>query len=147
LKYQEFLLDPRWLKKRKKILKRDNYCCTACGSNENLQVHHTYYLKCHVFPWSYPDDSLLTVCDKCHKHYHETHELTIKYYHSDGLSHKVNKKPKKSKKKQPKKKQDKPKEESRGNKKKAKRGFPLEKLEEKTGRLVYRKRNLIKNND
>ena len=75
--YDNLLKHPKWIRKRNKILKRDNYSCTVCGIKNNLQVHHTYYYKKNVAPWSYPDDSLLTLCDKCHHDYHYTHELTI----------------------------------------------------------------------
>jgi 5-methylcytosine-specific restriction endonuclease McrA len=73
--YHEELKDPRWDKKRKKILKRDGYKCTACGGKGELHVHHTYYVK-NYLPWAYPDDSLLTLCSLCHHNYHITHEIT-----------------------------------------------------------------------
>jgi hypothetical protein len=75
--YNELLKDIRWLKKKNKILKRDNYTCTVCKCHSNLQVHHTYYLKSHPPPWAYPDESLLTVCNDCHIKYHKEHEHTI----------------------------------------------------------------------
>jgi hypothetical protein len=74
--YRKGLDNPNWAKKRAKILKRDEYKCTACGSDKDLQVHHTYYVK-GAEPWWYPDESLLTLCGKCHHEYHEYHELTI----------------------------------------------------------------------
>lgn len=74
--YRKGLDSPRWAIKRSKILKRDGYKCTVCGSDKNLQVHHTYYVR-GAEPWGYPDDSLLTLCEKCHHEYHEYHELTI----------------------------------------------------------------------
>ncbi len=76
--YFDLLKDVRWLLKRRVILKRDNYKCTVCGSKENLRVHHTYYSGDYCMPWEYPDDSLLTLCNKCHEDYHKTHELTFK---------------------------------------------------------------------
>lgn len=90
--YYELLKDPRWTKKRQKILKRDNFKCTACGAKHNLQVHHTYYIGNHNYPWAYPDESLITLCEECHNHYHETHEIEIRKHH---VSHKPPKSPKK----------------------------------------------------
>jgi 5-methylcytosine-specific restriction endonuclease McrA len=81
--YFKLLEDPRWFKKRDKILNRDNYQCTVCGVKKNLRVHHTFYYKIFTPPWNYPNNSLLTICDSCHEFYHKTHELVI-----------VNKKPK-----------------------------------------------------
>ncbi len=90
--YYDKLKDPRWYKKRLKILKRDEYKCTVCGAKHDLQVHHTYYIGTNNPPWAYPDESLITVCKECHQHYHETHEIEIRKAH---VSHKPPKKPKK----------------------------------------------------
>jgi 5-methylcytosine-specific restriction endonuclease McrA len=84
--YAELLQDPLWAKKRNKILKRDNYTCTCCPSKNNLHVHHTYYLKGGLFPWLYPDDSLLTVCGECHDKYHREHENVILEHHPNYKS-------------------------------------------------------------
>jgi 5-methylcytosine-specific restriction endonuclease McrA len=76
--YAEKLFDPRWKKKCIKIRKRDNNQCTVCGAKKYLQVHHTFYYEDFPDPWLYPDESLLTVCRKCHREYHECHEIEIK---------------------------------------------------------------------
>lgn len=78
MSYLGDLNNPKWIKKRNQILKRDKYTCTVCGSKQNLQVHHTFYYKHLVAPWEYPNNSLLTICHDCHNNYHKTHELTIK---------------------------------------------------------------------
>jgi len=72
--YIEKLNDKRWIRKRNRIFKRDKYRCTACGGKENIQVHHNFYYSDYRDPWLYPDDSLLTVCRKCHLEFHEHHE-------------------------------------------------------------------------
>lgn len=74
--YYEQLLDERWAKKRRKIMKRDGWMCTVCGSKKDLVVHHTFY-RDGLKAWEYPDDSLLTLCQLCHHKYHAEHELTI----------------------------------------------------------------------
>jgi 5-methylcytosine-specific restriction endonuclease McrA len=62
--YSEKLKDPRWQKKRLKILDRDNWCCTCCADNESeLQVHH---LKYSGNPWEIEDELLTTLCVECH---------------------------------------------------------------------------------
>ena len=64
--YAEKLQDPRWKKKRLSILDRDGSRCVVCGSRVSLQIHHCYYVSQRM-PWEYPNDSLVTVCDDCHK--------------------------------------------------------------------------------
>lgn len=65
--YSEKLKDPRWQKKRLEIFNRDEFKCVLCGDDKSsLHIHHTYY-KNGVDIWDYPDDSLLTYCEFCHK--------------------------------------------------------------------------------
>lgn len=65
--YTELLRDPRWQKKRLKILERDNWTCRKCESKEKtLHVHHLYY-EYGKNPWEYPDLSLSTLCLECHE--------------------------------------------------------------------------------
>ena len=56
-----------WQRKRNSIVERDNYECQLCGDLEKAkQVHHLEYIVGNA-PWEYPDDSLITLCDNCHK--------------------------------------------------------------------------------
>lgn len=65
--YAKKLKDPRWQKKRLKILERDEWTCQACFQNEStLVVHHRVYLA-NTEPWDYPDDLLVTLCENCHE--------------------------------------------------------------------------------
>ena len=65
--YSEKLKDPRWQKKRLKILERDDWTCQRCKSKtETLHVHHRRYLP-NTQPWDHPDKLLLTLCDICHE--------------------------------------------------------------------------------
>lgn len=75
--YIETLLNPKWKRKRAKILKRDGGKCTVCGSKKYLQVHHTYYVEGRK-PWEYPNRSLLTLCRDCHYAFHCEHEVRVK---------------------------------------------------------------------
>ena len=72
MNYKEQYKDPRWQKKRLKVLERDEFTCFKCGSKNNtLHVHHNYYLKDHNV-WEYPDSAFNTLCEDCHslvKHY------------------------------------------------------------------------------
>ena len=77
MSYSDELLDQRWRSKRLQILKRDGFKCTVCGSLDKLTVHHTYY-RTGKRPWQYPNDALLTLCDKCHYDFHCTNETPIK---------------------------------------------------------------------
>lgn len=63
--YAKLLEDRQWKEKRRKIILRDKFC-QMCGKNGILQVHHIAYLK-GFLPWDYPDDFLITLCDRCHK--------------------------------------------------------------------------------
>lgn len=71
--YQEQLLTAEWQSRRLEILRRDNYTCQKCGAkaaNESLHVHHKGYVK-DLSPWEYPDESLVTLCESCHKIEHK----------------------------------------------------------------------------
>jgi hypothetical protein len=42
-----------------------------------LNVHHKYYQE-GLYPWEYPDDALVTYCEKCHQNLHETTQIPYK---------------------------------------------------------------------
>lgn len=66
--YQEKLSDPRWQKKRLEIFERDNWACQKCSDRSStLAIHHKWY-KRWLEPWEYPDETLITICENCHKH-------------------------------------------------------------------------------
>jgi hypothetical protein len=53
-RYAEKLTNPKWQKKRLRILERAGWKCESCGdSEESLQVHHLVYSKGE--PWDAPD--------------------------------------------------------------------------------------------
>lgn len=87
-RYKLELQDDRWILKRNKILKRDNYRCVKCGYQHKLQVHHKYYehYPNHypVDAWDYPDTTFITLCDRCHKHEHEARKIKS-YYRKFGV--------------------------------------------------------------
>lgn len=72
--YSDLLKTQEWKDKRQKILERDGYRCRYCSSTVGLQVHHKYYSVypngVRAYPWNYPDDALITLCDICHKKVH-----------------------------------------------------------------------------
>lgn len=83
LSYEDLLKCKEWREKRQKILNRDNNKCVYCGDVHNLQVHHKYYSKYpngfRVYPWNYPDDALITLCDRCHKKVHNKKKIKTYY--------------------------------------------------------------------
>ena len=65
--YYQKLKDPRWQIKRLEIMKRDGFMCRLCYDNKStLNVHHCFY-EYGNDPWDYPTESLLTLCEPCHK--------------------------------------------------------------------------------
>ena len=69
--YAEALLNPKWQEKRSRILRRDLYTCVVCQTkSRTLHVHHLEY-KDGKRPWEYPDDMLVTLCDRCHATNHK----------------------------------------------------------------------------
>jgi hypothetical protein len=65
--YSDLLKHPFWQKKRLEIMRRDKFKCRKCGDEETtLNVHHKYYTN-GLDPWDYPNDSMITLCEHCHK--------------------------------------------------------------------------------
>lgn len=66
MSYSEKLKDPRWQKKRLKIMEYAKFRCQMCGAKDRtLHVHHSYYVR-NKAPWQYPDGSLICICEDCH---------------------------------------------------------------------------------
>ena len=74
IEYQKQLLDSNWKRKRRTILKRDNYRCRKCNSKSNLQVHHTIYVKDRK-AWEYTNNFLITLCSDCHSEEHKNKKI------------------------------------------------------------------------
>lgn len=63
--YSDKLMDPRWQKKRLKIMERAGWKCECCGEDkETLAVHHLIYSG---EPWDAPDEDLECLCHTCHE--------------------------------------------------------------------------------
>lgn len=63
--YKEYLNSPQWAKIRNKVLQRDDFKCSICGSYRGLQVHHLNYNH-FKNEENYLED-LMTVCNECHE--------------------------------------------------------------------------------
>jgi 5-methylcytosine-specific restriction endonuclease McrA len=63
--YKDQLRDGRWQQARLRIMERDGFKCRDCGATNDLQVHHTFYVR-GLSPWEHPAELLVTVCDTCH---------------------------------------------------------------------------------
>lgn len=81
--YEEQLRDPRWLKKRAHILRRDNYKCVLCGADHDLQVHHTEY-KDGKKAWEHPNSVLVTLCKDCHRKVHSNLNHNLNPYRKNN---------------------------------------------------------------
>lgn len=65
--YRQQLSDPRWQKKRLEILNRDGFACALCDDKKStLHVHHGYY-EAGKLAWDYEPETLITLCENCHK--------------------------------------------------------------------------------
>jgi len=62
-----------WRRKRKKIMRRDGFECTVCGSKYQLQVHHYTYERL----WKERKSDLATLCSECHAKEHDDRLLDI----------------------------------------------------------------------
>lgn len=67
--YNQSLFEKEWIEKSQDIKNRDKFKCTNCGNENNLHVHHLYYVNGRL-PWEYPDSALVTLCNTCHSIYH-----------------------------------------------------------------------------
>ncbi len=77
--YSELLRDPRWQKKRLKVLERDNFLCSSCGDGTTeLHVHHKKYLDGKK-PWDYRMEMLTTLCTHCHSEIHRKDYIYNKF--------------------------------------------------------------------
>ena len=76
--YSKKLSDGRWQRKRLQIFQRDGFRCQDCGSQDDLQVHHLYYLT-GIQPWEHPDDLLTTLCGNCHQKRQPTEQAVHSY--------------------------------------------------------------------
>jgi hypothetical protein len=65
--YKQYLLSEYWEGIKEQVLKRDDYKCTSCQSEENLQIHHESY-ECLG---NEDINKLTTLCKKCHYKYHK----------------------------------------------------------------------------
>lgn len=69
--YSEKLKDPKWQKRRLKVMEYAHWRCQICGvSDKTLHCHHSYYTKGKE-PWQYPDGSIICICDGCHAKIHD----------------------------------------------------------------------------
>jgi len=66
--YFEKFRNPRWQKKRLKIMEKAGFKCEGMclTSDRTLNVHHGYYEK-DLNPWDYDDDTLWCLCEVCHE--------------------------------------------------------------------------------
>lgn len=47
-----------------------------------LNIHHKYYIQKNK-PWEYDDEALITLCEDCHKNYHQNKKVPV-YRHNNG---------------------------------------------------------------
>jgi len=68
--YWQKLQDPRWQKRRLRVLEQHGWKCDACGrEDKQLHVHHGHYEKGKE-PWNYLPQDLHVLCAECHEERH-----------------------------------------------------------------------------
>jgi len=67
--YKEDMNSGIWQRKRLDIMNRDHFQCRVCGKENNLTVHHLYYLP-NTRIFDYDDEALVTLCKPCHSAIH-----------------------------------------------------------------------------
>ncbi len=72
MNYRKQLNTKEWKQKRIEILDRDGHKCTKCGSTVKLTVHHIQYNSIYKDAWNYPNELLVTLCNKCHTLFHKS---------------------------------------------------------------------------
>lgn len=66
--YQAFMQSAKWKEIRGLAILRAGYKCQLCSSKNNLRVHHNTYIR---FGGGELPNDLCTLCDPCHKAYHD----------------------------------------------------------------------------
>ena len=73
--YKEQIKHPKWQKKRLEILKRDDFKCKYCKSEDKtLNVHHICYIS-GLKIWEYDNELLITLCEDHHDLIHDLHKV------------------------------------------------------------------------
>lgn len=77
--WKDKLRDPQWQKLRLKIMERDGWRCSACGSSDDtLNVHHAKYGS---DPWDTAPKYLQTLCERCHKALGKHPKAGVRWHH------------------------------------------------------------------
>lgn len=86
--YSDKLKSPIWQKKRLEILERDSFKCVICEDNsKTLHVHHVYE-DYSINPWEHDIDTLITLCEDCHKSWHHIFNCKLDPYLINEISKK-----------------------------------------------------------
>jgi hypothetical protein len=73
--YRSQYLDPRWQKKRLKVMESTGFKCESCQSETNtLNVHHKQYIP-NRDVWDYENEQLAVLCQSCHEYMHLQKDL------------------------------------------------------------------------
>ena len=85
MNYKEQLKSPYWQRKRLEVLNRDDFTCQNCGNKENtLHVHHIKYANAKRI-WDIDSKYLITLCDDCHKIWHQVIKFNTNHPNVDLL--------------------------------------------------------------
>lgn len=68
--YADYLRTAHWQQTRGSALRRSDYHCQLCRSQERLEVHHNTYDN---LGREYPED-LIVLCHDCHAKFHDKNQ-------------------------------------------------------------------------
>lgn len=71
--YKSLLGREEWREFSRQTIDVCDGLCWACGSDDNLQVHHLVYRD--VLPWEYMANEVRVLCRECHESLHQVADL------------------------------------------------------------------------
>jgi hypothetical protein len=91
LTYAEQIKNPKWQKKRLKVLEEGGFTCEECGGKEEtLNIHHKFYDNSKMV-WEYNNEDLKCLCETCHSARHEIEKIVKRLLEDVGIldGHKI----------------------------------------------------------
>ncbi|MGI4870062.1 MAG: hypothetical protein ACRYFX_02655 [Janthinobacterium lividum] len=80
-------MEPEWRKGDAPIeVEAEGWEAIDAHKPYHLEVHHKYYVFKN-YPWEYPDDALVTLCNWCHQDVHDTTVIPVYSHTGEALGY------------------------------------------------------------